>query len=1330
MDPFGSESGSDNENENEVSAPSSPAQSPNRVIRQTPLVERSDKDYSSHYERAQARRLARHNGTVYDPSAHAVSHKERMVQHATAVAEVPELIGQISLKTEFHRRPPAIDRLRTDTELDDLAASIISEMDSRIYSTEPQPQSEQNVEAPLQIQVDTSYVSSPVGTAQTIRSGVFFADELTTEENHQVTLRLDTEDIDVDDEIEHSAAFSALLRKVTSGPPGARINPTFTPTQSSTDPLTRKLAELREKYARATHESTVSHTISDDEGSENGDTNDESYLEEVDADMFQSQYGFEDSVKEEEVSELLVDASVSVSASVSTAQSDKSALRKDFLKNFKKSKFYRPPADNGAAAKAKLKEITDSNYELVLRMMAAAVQKLVDPAKALRTASKRGPASVSFPLVQDALAMHASYRSFVSSSLIIDMFKEGCKLSSHLIHCSEDDLLALCQACSLQELRPKEKEKDSAIETLHLRGEAVLSVYIVMQGQLEVTTYETEDVGFDEPMEEIVEKHHLVAGDCVGECVLEGTESWEIDVAALHAQPISLCSIPLEAAQRYVGRHTEESERIICLFWKFHRLWQEIKLHNQEMLLHAKYQKDLAGGPKKRENLHFDFSPMNVISSCRIRVYQPGTDVFTHNRPRHHLYLVLRGCCEYRRTFPENIVAAGLMPPYKEIGKPLMCGDFSFMDGEDHLWLDRLDDQDELVAGTQKDSAHIREHKLRKYCRFDRHKNSLVATTRVEIAVVPLREIAKCLKLFVKLIRLATEKYPDTFMASEELVRQHYEGEKWKVDRKDVIRSIAADKEARVLRESYYYSVQNNVSDELYKANQPGAKMQQSTLHSIIQHFSDRASGGPTDIPPEQLAKQNASRKETWSASRKVATGISSHSNNSNNSSNKSSVQAERRGSAYSNESNKILDDMNRPRREALEDYFKQFGTSRSRKNSRKFSTTSEWDTTESAGTSESRRNSTKSQRSNSVVSSFPTGGEKSFKARPPLWISRPSSAAGSSRHSVSGTDSPGGEMGSPASRSTFSPRPSQKSASPARSANVSASPSASTTPAVSSRHSSPGRRPSSAGAATASSFARMSVPARPFSSQSTRTRQISPPQKEFPPVKLVATPPKSASPAHPVGKARPPGGVRPSSAVHLSVSNVVLSPSINHHEHTERPHSTGSSRLLHKSNNELTESVEPPLATPIDGEGVSVRIKKKNVGFANFAAEFAVDDALAAERNAFVAVDNSIESVSQKNSNAMQCTPPVTSSSPVRTLPFQTASQSPSLLPPSQVNTPIQSPSPATGSPHTYSHRYWRIKDETRKQSNRPVPIDPEKFVEVTFDFLCSLIYFLTSFN
>ncbi len=136
---------------------------------------------------------------------------------------------------------------------------------------------------------------------------------------------------------------------------------------------------------------------------------------------------------------------------------------------------------------------------------------------------------------------------------------------------------------------------------------------------------------------------------------------------------------------------------------------------------------------------------------------------------------------------------------------------------------------------------------------------------------------------------------------------------------------------------------------------------------------------------------------------------------------------------------------------------------------------------------------------------------------------------------------------------------------------------------------------------------------------------------------------------------------------------------------------------------------MESPLPTSSDAEGASVRInKKKNVGFAS---EFAVDDALAAELNGFAAVDNSMESVSQKNPGALQCSPPATAtaSSPARTVPFQMAPPSP-LLSPAQVSTPVQQ----TGSPHTYSHRYWRIKDETRKQSNRPVPIDPEKFVEV----------------
>jgi hypothetical protein len=226
-----------------------------------------------------------------------------------------------------------------------------------------------------------------------------------------------------------------------------------------------------------------------------------------------------------------------------------------------------------------------------------------------------------------------------------------------------------------------------------------------------------------------------------------------------------------------------------------------------------------------RQQLQFKFKPMNVIDSGRIKVYQPGMEVFTQGRPREYLYLVLRGCCEYRRVFPKDLVTEGLMPLSVEVGLSLMCGDFSFMDGEDHLWLEKMQGRDEKVTRTVEDSERMKEHRRQKYVRFETHKNSLVAVSRAEVALVPIAEIAKCMKLFVRLIKLATELYPAPFVGDEDLVRRHYEEVKWQAERGEVLRQVIQDREDRMLNEQYHQDIASNVSDAVYRHHVPGYRV-------------------------------------------------------------------------------------------------------------------------------------------------------------------------------------------------------------------------------------------------------------------------------------------------------------------------------------------------------------------------------------------------------------------------------------------------------------------------------------------------------------------------
>jgi hypothetical protein len=341
----------------------------------------------------------------------------------------------------------------------------------------------------------------------------------------------------------------------------------------------------------------------------------------------------------------------------------------------------------------------------------------------------------------------------------------------------------------------------------------------------------------------------------------------------------------------------------MVLFWKHHRLWQEIKQYNQDLLRHSMFSQQVkATGGKKRHEIQLDVTPMNVIDSGRIKVYQPGMEVFIQGEPREYLYLVLRGCCEFRRTFPADLVREGLMPPSVEVGLVLMCGDFSFMDGEDHLWIEQLQDEDHKIAGVEEEK-HVRDQRRRKYVRFDVHKNSLVAVSRVEVALVPINEIAKCMNLFVRLIKLATALYPAPFIASEELVRRHYEGEKWKAERGGVLKEIVQDREDRMLNECWYQAIDSHVSDARYQSRKPGyrvAKLDQSLASAT--RSSDRTG-------------QETAR----SAGSAPGSRISS-----------SASQKRGAGGAFTAEDRDLLvlsatQDLHTPRRLLLANYFKQF---------------------------------------------------------------------------------------------------------------------------------------------------------------------------------------------------------------------------------------------------------------------------------------------------------------------------------------------------------------------------------------------------------------------
>ena len=206
----------------------------------------------------------------------------------------------------------------------------------------------------------------------------------------------------------------------------------------------------------------------------------------------------------------------------------------------------------------------------------------------------------------------------------------------------------------------------------------------------------------------------LFPGDIFGvDEVLRGSFCFSVDVrinpffahssssstssSATTAAPILLCSIPIESLLRYIGWRNDVSKSAMVLFWKHTRLWSIITEYNQELIKNSV----LRHKGNTRKGIQADFRPLNVLDTACVRVYQTGEMIFNQDEPRHHLFVLLRGCCEYQRRFPPLVVDDGLMPEVVGLGEgtELMCGDFSFMDGEDHLWVERMAELDQQVAG-------------------------------------------------------------------------------------------------------------------------------------------------------------------------------------------------------------------------------------------------------------------------------------------------------------------------------------------------------------------------------------------------------------------------------------------------------------------------------------------------------------------------------------------------------------------------------------------------------------------------------------------------------
>ena len=176
-------------------------------------------------------------------------------------------------------------------------------------------------------------------------------------------------------------------------------------------------------------------------------------------------------------------------------------------------------------------------------------------------------------IVREALTVRPEYRSRSSSAKIVEMLRLGCKLSPLLINCSDFDLLSIANSAVLEDIELSDFQTTLIVN----RGDPILSIYIILQGVLEVAIVDeaptkVEQQQTDEGADKVgppvasleaptQRKRYLKIGDCVGESLMEGQVSWDADVSAIHTkrsrgrrEVLSMCCLPAASVLKHLGR--------------------------------------------------------------------------------------------------------------------------------------------------------------------------------------------------------------------------------------------------------------------------------------------------------------------------------------------------------------------------------------------------------------------------------------------------------------------------------------------------------------------------------------------------------------------------------------------------------------------------------------------------------------------------------------------------------------------------------------------------------------------------------------------------------
>lgn len=423
---------------------------------------------------------------------------------------------------------------------------------------------------------------------------------------------------------------------------------------------------------------------------------------------------------------------------------------------------------------------------------------------------------VDLLMIREVLSIKAEMRSLFSTRAIVEYLQNRTRLRHYFSSsiCSPQTLRTLADNLTLLDI------SKTGIESLQVvQGDPIARIFVLLEGELEL-------ISDAEPSSSFRRQ-----GDVLGEEIFFGEVIWHYTPYRSHSERLLLGTWSLETMLRLVGLGGEHVEEHVVFFFKRLRLWRDIEEYNRRLIdttfdllvkqhtwkeEEQREPSELTDDTEKNKGdkkdswfLGLDLLPIDVTRTARLHIYQAGSEIFRQGESRHCMYIMKQGSARYYRDFPllpqqrlpliddddgcdYHGHPKGLMD---DRGKSeveckgyLLSDDFSIFDSDDISAISRL----EVFDYRQ---YHQPGRKLGD--RYEKHRNTLVATTRCEVFQLPLREIVKSHRVLRSLLKRSNSSYPELLLSDEQVMRHHEDRQTWRMHRKVVLREAKYDLIAR-----------------------------------------------------------------------------------------------------------------------------------------------------------------------------------------------------------------------------------------------------------------------------------------------------------------------------------------------------------------------------------------------------------------------------------------------------------------------------------------------------------------------------------------------------